>query len=280
MSNDTELLETVVEDCTEACGNVLEVLKEVSEDVSRLQRRNDCAWLGERKDDLVAFTSGLRELMSKMVAGNRIDMEAAEERFGELQEILNEIRPQVLQLTTRANRKNGAHKNSEDLDDESVEESENDDEEVGTQTDRAPKYQTPKMVPIPMDEHEEERRLRRIEKARKRAMQSSLIQDLQSQHSDAPTLITDQPRMSKLEAERIRFEENNYTRLHTTKREKQLMRKRENQGTLDSLLKFGDYMAMDTVLENGGAKSKKRKGRPIRRNVSNKKFKKSVRHRR
>lgn len=73
-------------------------------------------------------------------------------------------------------------------------------------------------------------------------MQSSLIQDLRVQYSDAPISITEQPTASKLEKEMQRYEENNYVRYQMTKKEKQLMRRRQNQNTLDSLTKFGNYI--------------------------------------
>jgi hypothetical protein len=102
-------------------------------------------------------------------------------------------------------------------------------------------------------------------------MQSSLIQDLRAQYSDAPISITDQTQVSNLEMEVQRFEENNYVRYQMTKKEKQLLRRRQNQSTLDSLVKFGDYMAMDTVLENGfkggAGRRKKSKSRGVKRSV-------------
>lgn len=108
-----------------------------------------------------------------------------------------------------------------------------------------------------------------MEKARKRALQSSLIQDLRAQYSDAPLTINEQPTVSKLEKEMQRYEENNYVRYQMTKKEKQLMRRRQNKSTLDSLVKFGDYMAMDTVLEDGlkgGNSGKRKKSRGVKRN--------------
>jgi hypothetical protein len=81
-----------------------------------------------------------------------------------------------------------------------------------------------------------------LERARKRALQSSLVQDLKVQYSDAPLIINEKPRVSQLEKEIRKFEENNYMSYQMSKKEKQLMRRRENQSTLDSLVKFGDYM--------------------------------------
>lgn len=91
-----------------------------------------------------------------------------------------------------------------------------------------------------------------------------MIQDLKAQYSDAPLTISEKPRVSQLEKEIRKFEENNYVSYQMTKKEKQVMRRRQNQSTLDSLTKFGEYMAMDTVLEDGIGKTKK-KSRGIKR---------------
>src|SRR4051812_17644947 len=99
-----------------------------------------------------------------------------------------------------------------------------------------------------------------VERARKRALQSSLIQDLRAQYSDAPVVINEKPKASQLEKEIRKFEENNYMSYQMSKKEKHLMLRRQNQSTLDSLTKFGDYMAMDTVLENNGKIKKKSRG--------------------
>ncbi|KAI6230061.1 hypothetical protein M3Y99_01096600 [Aphelenchoides fujianensis] len=174
--------------------------------------------------------------MTKMIAGDRVDVDAA---GGAALRLLADIRPVVVEQKAATNG-GGLTARPELLAVDSGEEVESDDEdELAGAKKATPKYEAPKLVPMHFDENEEERKMKRVEKARKRAMQSSLIQDLHAQYSEAP------------------------------------------QGTLDSLLKFGDYMAMDTVLEDGGGKkAKKRKAKFTKKGAPSKKKSKGASKRR
>jgi U3 small nucleolar ribonucleoprotein protein LCP5 len=118
-----------------------------------------------------------------------------------------------------------------------------------------------------------------MEKARKRAAQSSLIQDLRAQYSEAPVEVRDLPQMSKMEEELHRFEEDNYTRIKLSKKEKLMIKRQDNKNALDSLTKFGDYMAMNNAME-GGKFKKTSRGVKRRGGQGKKKSKKTGKKRR
>ncbi|CAD5209588.1 unnamed protein product [Bursaphelenchus okinawaensis] len=237
-----------------------------------------------KNHELSAYLLNVGVLMGKMSLGESIEGSSALDELVKLRVVLERIRPiekklktQIDQLLRGNNEEDKeltmhARPDMFDAEGSGSEEGEGDDEDTKT----LKKYQPPMIVPRHFDENGEEKRAKQLERARKKAMQSSLIQDLRAQYSDAPTLIREGPAMNKMQREQQRFEEMNYTRLTLNKHEKKITKRKENMETLDSLLKFGDYMAMDTVLEPGQQKKKvrgqKRRGQP-----TNKKGKKKRR---
>ncbi|KAM6202552.1 neuroguidin [Rhynchocyon petersi] len=146
------------------------------------------------------------------------------------------------------------------------------------------KYVPPRLVPVHYDETEAEREKKRLERARKRALSSSVIRELKEQYSDAPEEIRDArhphvTRQSQEDQHRINYEESMMVRLSVSKREKG-RRKRAHvmSSQLHSLTHFSDISAL-----TGGTphvdedqnpikkrkkipkKSRKRKGFPRRR---------------
>ncbi|XP_072480191.1 neuroguidin isoform X1 [Notamacropus eugenii] len=139
---------------------------------------------------------------------------------------------------------------SEDEDDEGTEEGQS-----GTSgkkaTKGAPKkYIPPRLVPVHYDETEAEREKKLLERAKKRALSSSVIRELKEQYSDAPEEIRDSrhphaTRQSQEDQHRIKYEESMMVRLSVSKREKG-RRKRANamSSQLHSLTHFGDISAL------------------------------------
>ncbi|XP_067596151.1 neuroguidin isoform X2 [Pseudorca crassidens] len=114
----------------------------------------------------------------------------------------------------------------------------------------AKKYVPPRLVPVHYDETEAEREKKRLERAKRRALSSSVIRELKEQYSDAPEEIRDArhphvTRQSQEDQHRINYEESMMVRLSVSKREKG-RRKRANvmSSQIHSLTHFSDISAL------------------------------------
>ncbi|XP_043845894.1 neuroguidin [Dromiciops gliroides] len=138
---------------------------------------------------------------------------------------------------------------SEDDDDQETEEGQSG--VSGKTTKGAPKkYIPPRLVPVHYDETEAEREKKLLERAKKRALSSSVIRELKEQYSDAPEEIRDSrhphaTRQSQEDQHRINYEESMMVRLSVSKREKG-RRKRAHamSSQLHSLTHFSDISAL------------------------------------
>ncbi|XP_077325357.1 neuroguidin isoform X2 [Lithobates pipiens] len=141
------------------------------------------------------------------------------------------------------------------------------------------KYVPPRLAPVHYDDTEVERERRILERAKKRALSSSVIRELKEQYTDAPEEIREgrayhMMHHEKEEQHRTKYEESMMVRLNLTKKEK-ARKKRALAMTsqLNSLTHFTDISALtggDTRTEDlmpsakksrkGPKKGKKKKG--------------------
>lgn len=146
------------------------------------------------------------------------------------------------------------------------------------------KYVPPRLAPVHYDDTEVERERRILERAKKRALSSSVIRELKEQYTDAPEEIREgrayhMMHHEKEEQHRTKYEESMMVRLNLTKKEK-ARKKRALAMTsqLNSLTHFTDISALtggDTRTEDlmpsakksrkGPKKGKKKKGFKKRR---------------
>ncbi|CAO2590903.1 NGDN [Lemmus lemmus] len=131
------------------------------------------------------------------------------------------------------------------------------------------KYVPPRLVPVHygMNETEAEREQKRLDRAKRRALSSSVIRELKEQYSDAPEEIRDSrhphvTRQSQEDQHRINYEESMMVRLSVSKREKG-RRKRASimSSQLHSLTHFSDISALTEGaphLDEGPVKKRKK----------------------
>lgn len=118
-------------------------------------------------------------------------------------------------------------------------------------------YVPPKHMAVPYEEDSRLERARKLkERARKRALGSSMIQELKEEYLDTPLEISSSSRalqkLSRKEREREEYEEKYMMRLPVTKADKHRSRKLETLGTLgDELTSFGDISALDGGDDDG-----------------------------
>uniref|UniRef100_A0A182PIZ4 Neuroguidin n=1 Tax=Anopheles epiroticus TaxID=199890 RepID=A0A182PIZ4_9DIPT len=130
-------------------------------------------------------------------------------------------------------------------------------------------YVPPKLTSMPYEEDTKANRARKqLERAKKHALGSSLIQDLKEEYLDTPVEVSSSSRaqqiLSRREREREEYEETYFTRLPVTKADKHRNRKLTTLATLgDELTSFTDISVLNEdypSTSTGGAGGKKRKG--------------------
>ncbi|KAH8403034.1 hypothetical protein KR222_003485, partial [Zaprionus bogoriensis] len=151
-------------------------------------------------------------------------------------------------------------------------EDEDEDDEAGAGAAKKPRkaatagksgvYVPPRIKPVYYDgdERDADKEKKALDRAKKRAITSSMLQDLKEEYLDAPTEISSgsraQQQLSHEQKEKQEYEENYLVRLPVTKAEKHRQRKLTTLGTLgDEIL--GEIRREST--QRGDGSSKKRK---------------------
>nr|CAD7423137.1 unnamed protein product [Timema monikensis] len=167
------------------------------------------------------------------------------------------------------------------LGEEEVSESGSEQEEpTGAKQDRTGVYVPPKLAAVHYDgdENKTDRQQRILERAKKRALNTSMIQELREEYLDTPMEITHESSkravLSHQRREREEYEENYFTRLPLTKQDRHKSRRMTTLGTLgQELTQFGDLRALE-----GGAGPSASKKRKVFKGKGKKSFKKRKFH--
>ncbi|KAG8596153.1 hypothetical protein GDO81_001754 [Engystomops pustulosus] len=139
------------------------------------------------------------------------------------------------------------------LEESEEEDSDKDDEDEsgeGKSQSKTRKYVPPKLAPVHYDDTEADRDRRILERAKKRALSSSVIRELKEQYTDAPEEIREgrayhMMQHGKEEQHRINYEESMMVRLNMTRKEKaRNKRKLAMTSQLNSLTHFTDISAL------------------------------------
>ncbi|GAB1602046.1 neuroguidin-like [Argonauta hians] len=112
----------------------------------------------------------------------------------------------------------------------------------------------------------EERREKMVQRAKKRALGSTLLQDLKQEYDDAPEEFMERSSLNRIKEnkemkERIRYEEENFVRLPITKREKVAARQFTTSASLGQLANFENINVLydESEFNMGEPKKKKKK---------------------
>lgn len=142
--------------------------------------------------------------------------------------------------------------------------------EKGTGHKKAAKgvYRPPKLAPVHYDgdETEKERRERLLERAKRKALSTSVMEELRSEFYEGPIEIRDtydsqKAKQNKAVKERTQYEEDNMLRLTVSKKERNLSKQLGTMSSLRDLTRFGDISALhvDDADELQPAKKKAKK---------------------
>ena len=288
-----QLLEEVKGRTNEA-SNVLQALTDKI-NVDNFETEAGLSFLEMKNHMLLDYLTNLSYVMLRKVSGKSISGERAIERISEDRTVMEKLRPIEKKLKYQVDkaikvaesgklsaddplnfRPNlGALKEAEgDDDSDEFEENSDDDEAVPTKANnKSGKYVPPKNMPAFLDDQDTIEK-NEEEKAKKRTLSKSIMEDLKRQHLDLPD--EEHTHVDTLKAkhiaemkERIRYEEENFTRLPLTKKEKH---KRRQMTTINTLGDEITYFGNDNFYND--PKSKKRKSGPPRKmSKGSKKFK-------
>lgn len=235
---------------------------------------------------LLSYLINITYVVLRKVSGQKIEGDPSIDRLVEIRTVLERIRPidhklkyQIDKLVKaavtgtadandpsrfRANPDNFASK-LEESDDENDSDSDSADNTTDKREKKSGVYVPPKLAAVHYDGDDTpmSRQQKQSERAKKRALQSSVIQELKEEYLDTPTEISQasatQTVLSRQHREREDYEETYFTRLPVTKEQKHKARHLTTLGTLgDDLTRFGDI----SVLEGGSgitSQSRKRK---------------------
>ncbi|XP_061196314.1 neuroguidin-like [Saccostrea echinata] len=270
--------------------NLLENMESQTEDVTKLidhllkkacdgeyQTSKGISFLEVKYQLLLSYLINLTYITLQKAKGGSIEGDPAIDRLIEIRTVLEKMRPidkklkyevdKVVRtaasggtdssdpLRHRANPDNLISK----LDDESESESEGEEK-------KSKIYQPPKLTAMHYegDETVQDKEERALERAKKRALSTSMLRDLREEYSEGPTEIreTTSKQRSKAEKklrERTEYEEEHFMRFSVSKKDKNEMRRVAGFSSLNNLTHFDDISALTEGQTSKAGPSKKRK---------------------
>ncbi|XP_063240165.1 neuroguidin [Bacillus rossius redtenbacheri] len=222
---------------------------------------------------LLSYLINLTYVVLRKCSGEKIEGDPAIDRLVEIRTVLEKIRPidqklkyQIGKLVKtavtgatdatdpgsfRADPGNLASKlGGEDLGGSSSEQ----DEPDGARQERTGAYVPPKIAAVHYDGDESrlEKQQRLAERARRAALNSSVVRELREEYLDTPVEVAHEGSgravPSRRHRQREEYEESYFTRLPTTKQERHRSRRLTTVGSLgEELTRFGDLRALEGV---------------------------------
>lgn len=241
---------------------------------------------------MLNYLMNLCYLIGRKCTGKSIEGDSAVERLIEIRTVLERIRPIDQKLkyqiekfvkialtgTSDKNDPSRFRANPANMmsglggsDDESGSDDEGGSGNEGTKKGDKKKgiYVPPKLAAVYYDDDDNEatRKQKLQERARKRALHSSVIQELRDEYLDTPTEVVHSNAMkatiSKQQRAKTEYEENYFTRLTTSRKEKHRGHQMTTVGNLgDQLTHFEDIQALEGDIDPVNRKKRKLKGAP------------------
>ncbi|GMR53066.1 hypothetical protein PMAYCL1PPCAC_23261, partial [Pristionchus mayeri] len=280
---DQQRFSDVAAEAAKTSREALECAQEMVKRLATMKQREGISLLEVKGRDMLAYVRDMALLMADMSLGESIEGADEVARLVKHRTVLEKVRGLEKKMQTQIDKltaAGGGGKKEQlrakpeemELDSDAGDEDEEEGEEEGT---KVKKYVPPKVMAVHYDEHEDAREEKQKAMWRRKAAQSSLVQELKAQYSEAPEEITEHrnQRHRQQDEERTKYEEEYFIRTKLSKKEQSARRREERENALDCLLKFGDYMAGDEqeikrrekiALDSGKekkGKGAKRKGR-------------------
>lgn len=258
---------TLKKQIADSNAHVKSLTKKVSQEAEDTDRSDGLSFLEMKVHLVLEYLINLTYTMLLKMDGHSLDGQPCIQRLVEIRTVLEKIRPINKKLTYQIDKliklattdlskgelhplsfkPNLANLASKDEADDGGGDNENNDVDAdgrGTTEQQQGVYVPPKVTAVPYDEDNLSKKEKRMEKARQRSLNSTLLQDLRSEYGEAPDEIIDdrkgqrREKFKKREDERKRYEEDNMRRLTLTKNDKLLKRK---MNELDEVIKLGSF---------------------------------------
>ncbi|XP_071957515.1 neuroguidin-like [Antedon mediterranea] len=246
---------------------------------------NGVSFLDVKHHLLLSYIMNLGLVIMRKSEGQQISGTAAIQRLIEIRTNLEKMRPidykiqyQVDKLiktaitgTVAENDPTRFRPNPNNLISKLEDEEDSESDEEGTS--KSKKYVPPRVAAMHYvdDETVADRRQRLLEVAKKKALSSTIIQDLRDEYDDGPEEIRETVNFHKQKQERAakerkEYEEEYFKRLPVTKKEKHAQKRMATMSSLDGITNFGDISALSQDLNDDldRFQSKKKKKMPSR----------------
>ncbi|XP_054283753.1 neuroguidin [Macrosteles quadrilineatus] len=274
----------LLKDIEESTGELNTLVDNLKVDIKsgKLNTKDGISLLDVKNQMMINYISNVVYIIAKKLHGNNIEGDGAIERLVEMRTVLERIRPleQKLKymmeklvktaLTGAGNENDPTHfrANPENMAANmagSESESEEDETPSKDKSEKKPGvYVPPRVAPMHYEEEENaaSRRQKLVERARKRALHSSVMEELREEYLDTPAEVTHsnvlKQSLTKQQRFKNRYEEEYFTRLPTMKKDRHKSRYSMTVGNIgDQLTHFEDIQ----VLEDEAAFQGKMKGK-------------------
>ncbi|XP_072013779.1 neuroguidin-like [Amphiura filiformis] len=278
------ILHSISSQTSQVTNQIQSILKQIQD--GDISTNKGISFLEVKYQMMLSYLTNLTYLMLQKVKGQPLNGDPAIERIVEARTVIEKMRPidhklryQVDKLvkvaTTGITSENDPlhFKPNPDnliskLDEEDEESSEEEEEKKGKKDDKPRKYVPPRVAAMHYDGDEtvQDRQQRALQKAKKRALSSSLMQELRAEYNDAPDEILETTNVHKIREDReakhkIEYEEEHFVRLPITRKERQAQRRVMTESSLKSLARFDDISILGHE-EGSAVPLKKRKKMP------------------
>ncbi|XP_037091584.1 neuroguidin-like isoform X2 [Pollicipes pollicipes] len=287
-SADMARAKTLLDDLSDGIGKTSSLVAALTAKVKdgQLDTAHGLSFLEMKNYLLLSYLADLTQVMSLKLRGRSIAGDASVDRLVELRTVLERIRPidqklryqvdKLVRIATTGQLGEGDPLRfkpqpgnlASRLDDEAGSGSDSDEPAAGAgrqKSDGAALYVPPRIAAVPYDGDEtaESRRERRLAAARRRALSSSVMQELGRQYLDTPEEVHDlsdtyRNRSTREEAERTKYEEDFMVRLPETKQDQRRRRELTTDWSLgEELTQRADLSALEGRLPGRGNKRRR-----------------------
>ncbi|XP_052818606.1 neuroguidin-A-like [Mya arenaria] len=304
MEGDVEKATTLLKDIHQKCRDFSNHINDLCTKAKNgeFNTSKGISFLEVKYQLLLSYLVNLTYLLLQKARGQSINGDRAVLRLVEIRTVLEKMRPIDQKLKYQVDKvvrlaaTGGAGSNDpmrfkanpdslqSKLEDESGSGSGSEEEE-----DKSKVYKPPKLAAVHYDGDETmlEKKQRQVDHLRKRALNSDILQDLREQYDEGPQEIRETHDMHRLKEnkrakEKTRYEEDNFLRLPTMKKDQQTRQHVATISSLNTLTHFGSISALD--MEDGdhsGVPNKRRKAEKSKgksKKKGKKGFKRKKRH--
>lgn len=274
-------LRSKTQDVINHTDNILKKAKEGKYDTSK-----GISFLETKYQLLLSYLINSTYLFHKKTSSQSISGDPSIERLVEIRTVLEKMRPidqklkyqidKVIKTATtggtdeadplrfKANPNNFTNK----LDDEDEDESGTDEDNDTKSTKKSKVYVPPKLTPVhyDLDETVKDKETKAMERAKKRALSSSILKELRDEYYEGPEEVKESIDLHRFKAnkkakERTEYEEERMMRMSISKKDKNAMRKLGTLSSLNNLTQFDDISILDEERQGEFSmeKGKKRK---------------------